>query len=190
MQRKRTESNPPSLARLSSSALSRRKRQDASWKGGPGIKCRSWWLFPDGAIGCSLQERNRDSIANGYWHARRLTFLTPIGSSPKKWLNAILKAEVRKAASATTPRHGLEHYCRDLNSWPRSWMNLEKDLPPAIRKRNAASLARASAYAIFISRGFRTPLFQSSNACQELRSLDGLPETVSNDFLSGVKRPV
>ena len=31
---------------------------------------------------------------------------------------------------ATTPRHGLEHYCRDLNSWPHSWMGLEKDLPP------------------------------------------------------------
>ena len=32
--------------------------------------------------------------------------------------------------AATTPRQGLEHYCRDLNSWPRSWMGLEKDLPP------------------------------------------------------------
>ncbi len=32
----------------------------------------------------------------------------------------------------TTPalRHDLEHYCRDLNGWPRSWMGLEKDLPP------------------------------------------------------------
>jgi|SRR5213080_513156 len=34
--------------------------------------------------------------------------------------------------AATTPRHtpryGLEHYCRDLNSWPRSWMGLEKEL--------------------------------------------------------------
>src|SRR6202049_4517050 len=29
------------------------------------------------------------------------------------------------------PRHSLEHYCRDLNGWPRSWMGLEKDLPPA-----------------------------------------------------------
>ena len=27
-------------------------------------------------------------------------------------------------------RHGLEHYCRDLNGWPQSWMGLEKDLPP------------------------------------------------------------
>jgi hypothetical protein len=30
----------------------------------------------------------------------------------------------------TSPRHDLEHYCRDLNGWPRSWMGLEKDLPP------------------------------------------------------------
>ena len=32
--------------------------------------------------------------------------------------------------AATTPRHGLEHYCRDLNGWPRSWMGWEKDSPP------------------------------------------------------------
>ena len=32
--------------------------------------------------------------------------------------------------TATQPRHGLEHYCRDLNGWPRSWMGLEKDLQP------------------------------------------------------------
>lgn len=32
--------------------------------------------------------------------------------------------------TATAPRYGLEHYCRDLNGWPRSWMGLEKDLPP------------------------------------------------------------
>ena len=32
--------------------------------------------------------------------------------------------------AATTPRYGMEHYCRDLNGWPRSWMGLEKDLPP------------------------------------------------------------
>jgi hypothetical protein len=32
--------------------------------------------------------------------------------------------------AATRPRHDLEHYCRDLNGWPRSWMGLEKDLPP------------------------------------------------------------
>jgi hypothetical protein len=32
--------------------------------------------------------------------------------------------------AATQPRHDLEHYCRDLNSWPRSWMGEEKDIPP------------------------------------------------------------
>lgn len=31
--------------------------------------------------------------------------------------------------TATLPRPGLEHYSRDLNGWPRSWMGLEKDLP-------------------------------------------------------------
>ena len=32
--------------------------------------------------------------------------------------------------SAAAPTALLEHYCRDLNGWPRSWMGLEKDLPP------------------------------------------------------------
>jgi hypothetical protein len=32
--------------------------------------------------------------------------------------------------AATGPHHDLEHYCRDLNSWPRSWMGEEKDIPP------------------------------------------------------------
>ena len=32
--------------------------------------------------------------------------------------------------AAPSLRHDLEHYCRDLNGWPRSWMGLEKDLPP------------------------------------------------------------
>ena len=32
--------------------------------------------------------------------------------------------------TATAPLHGVEHYCRDLNGWPRSWMGLEKDLAP------------------------------------------------------------
>ena len=36
--------------------------------------------------------------------------------------------KINRAASA--PRRDLEHYCRDLNGWPRSWMGLEKDLPP------------------------------------------------------------
>ena len=34
---------------------------------------------------------------------------------------------------ATTPHHDLEHYCRNLNGWPRTWMGLEKDLPPGER---------------------------------------------------------
>jgi len=28
------------------------------------------------------------------------------------------------------PHHDLEHYCRDLNGWPRSWMGEEEDIPP------------------------------------------------------------
>jgi hypothetical protein len=32
--------------------------------------------------------------------------------------------------AAALPPHDLEHYCRDLNGWPRSWIGLEKDLPP------------------------------------------------------------
>src|SRR5579862_8411938 len=27
-------------------------------------------------------------------------------------------------------RHGVEHYCRNLEGWPQSWMGLEKDLLP------------------------------------------------------------
>ena len=45
-----------------------------------------------------------------------------------KWEMATGKTT--KITRAATPRHGLEHYCRDLNSWPDSWMGLEKDLPP------------------------------------------------------------
>ena len=37
-------------------------------------------------------------------------------------------SRINRAAPA--PRHDLEHYCRDLKGWPRSWMGLEKDLPP------------------------------------------------------------
>ena len=32
--------------------------------------------------------------------------------------------------AATRPFQDLEHYCRDLNSWPRSWMGEEKDIEP------------------------------------------------------------
>jgi len=46
-----------------------------------------------------------------------------------KW--KIVKARTSKINRATSaPRRDLEHYCRDLNGWPRSWMGLEKDLPP------------------------------------------------------------
>ena len=43
----------------------------------------------------------------------------------------MVKAQTSKISRASiAPRHNLEHYCRDLNGWPRSWMGLEKDLPP------------------------------------------------------------
>src|SRR5258706_15182931 len=45
-----------------------------------------------------------------------------------KW--KISAARTTKINRATAQRHDLEHYCRDLNGWPRSWMGLEKDLPP------------------------------------------------------------
>ena len=42
-----------------------------------------------------------------------------------------VKARTTKVnRAANRPRYNLEHYCRDLNGWPRSWMGLEKDLPP------------------------------------------------------------
>src|SRR5271166_6630797 len=44
-----------------------------------------------------------------------------------KWTTA---GNTRINRAVTRPRHNLEHYCRDLNGWPRSWMGLEKDLPP------------------------------------------------------------
>src|SRR6202166_3705766 len=45
-----------------------------------------------------------------------------------KW--KIAAARTTKINRAPWPRHDLEHYCRDLNGWPRSWMGLEKDLLP------------------------------------------------------------
>ena len=46
-----------------------------------------------------------------------------------KW--KLVRARTTKInRTATAPRHDLEHYCRDLNGWPRSWMGLETDLPP------------------------------------------------------------
>src|SRR5579863_7676961 len=50
-------------------------------------------------------------------------------SCSMKW--KIVKARTTKINRApSAPRRDLEHYCRDLNGWPRSWMGLEKDLPP------------------------------------------------------------
>jgi hypothetical protein len=47
-----------------------------------------------------------------------------------KW--KLVKARTTKInRAATRIRHDLEHYCRDLNGWPRSWMGLEKHLPLA-----------------------------------------------------------
>ena len=46
-----------------------------------------------------------------------------------KW--KLVRARTTKInRTATPPRHDLEHYCRDLAGWPRSWMGLEKGLPP------------------------------------------------------------
>jgi hypothetical protein len=38
-------------------------------------------------------------------------------------------AKVNRAASSA-PSSDASVYCRDLDNWPRSWMGLEKDLPP------------------------------------------------------------
>ena len=38
------------------------------------------------------------------------------------------KQRTPKVKRAATVRHGLEHYCRNLDGWPQSWMGLEKDL--------------------------------------------------------------
>src|SRR3982750_4767432 len=50
-------------------------------------------------------------------------------SCSMKW--KLVKARTTKInRAATAPRYDVEHYCGDLNGWPRSWMGLEKDLPP------------------------------------------------------------
>ncbi|HWO32795.1 MAG TPA: hypothetical protein VNO32_28695 [Candidatus Acidoferrum sp.] len=38
-------------------------------------------------------------------------------------------SRVNRAATAVAPSDA-SAYCRDLDNWPRSWMGLEKDLPP------------------------------------------------------------
>jgi hypothetical protein len=43
----------------------------------------------------------------------------------------ILKAKVSKVnRAAPSSSSNASAYCRDLDNWPRSWMELEKDLPP------------------------------------------------------------
>ena len=46
-----------------------------------------------------------------------------------KW-KLVRTRTTKRNRAATSPHHDLEHYCRDLTGWPRSWMGLEKDLPP------------------------------------------------------------
>ena len=45
-----------------------------------------------------------------------------------KW--KLVRARTSRINRAPAPRHEVEHYCRGLNGWPRSWMGLEKDIPP------------------------------------------------------------
>src|SRR5215471_10446966 len=49
-----------------------------------------------------------------------------------------------KVKRVAAVRHGLEHYCRDLNGWPQSWMGLEKDLPPGEQLIALFSVPRTS----------------------------------------------
>ena len=44
----------------------------------------------------------------------------------------IPKAKTSRVNRATTsaPSSDVSAYCRDLDNWPRSWMGLDKDLPP------------------------------------------------------------
>jgi hypothetical protein len=44
----------------------------------------------------------------------------------------IFKAKTSRVnrAAASAPSSDASAYCRDLNKWPRSWMGLDKDLPP------------------------------------------------------------
>jgi hypothetical protein len=44
----------------------------------------------------------------------------------------IFKAKTTRVnrAASSAPSSDTSAYCRDLDNWPRSWMGLEKDLPP------------------------------------------------------------
>ena len=45
------------------------------------------------------------------------------------------KTRTPKVKRAATIRHGVEHYCRNLDGWPQSWMGLEEDLLPGQQLR-------------------------------------------------------
>jgi hypothetical protein len=47
-------------------------------------------------------------------------------------VRTIFKAKTARVNRAATspPSSDASAYCRDLDNWPRSWMGLEKDLPP------------------------------------------------------------
>ncbi|MGA7929443.1 MAG: hypothetical protein WCA20_26010 [Candidatus Sulfotelmatobacter sp.] len=47
-------------------------------------------------------------------------------------VRTIFKAKTARVnpAAGSAPSSDASAYCRDLNNWPRSWMGLEKDLPP------------------------------------------------------------
>src|ERR1700732_5369018 len=47
-------------------------------------------------------------------------------------VRTILQAKTSRVnrAAISAPSSDASAYCRDLDNWPRSWMGLEKDLPP------------------------------------------------------------
>ena len=47
-------------------------------------------------------------------------------------VRTIFKAKTARVnqADSSAPSSDASAYCRDLDNWPRSWMGLEKDLPP------------------------------------------------------------
>src|SRR5271167_5093491 len=49
-------------------------------------------------------------------------------SSMAKKTAAAKTSTINRATASSTP--DLSGYCRDLDQWPRSWMGLEKDVPP------------------------------------------------------------
>jgi hypothetical protein len=45
-----------------------------------------------------------------------------------KKMSTAKTSTINRAPASSTP--DLSGYCRDLDEWPRSWMGLEKDVPP------------------------------------------------------------